>query len=212
MLQSVDAPLVMFTTRAHMKLFQVVRKKMNLPTKFIIYEDVWSMMKELESERNRSYAYNYMHVQPGLDKESYHTPSLYAVWNLKPFFVHKAATLNPFNSSYFIYTDAGAWRDRAIPNWPDVSFVKMVFNTTGDLMLFGQLEANIHFSPWDNVIQGTWFSGSLLALERYKKAFYDLHDKRMDANIFIGKRYFSLFLSVLSGKIVCYLLCCVASR
>ena len=51
----------------------------------------------------------------------------------------KAIEANTYNSQFFIYTDAGAWREKVYPNWPDVDFVKQVSDEIKDLPLFGQV-------------------------------------------------------------------------
>ena len=186
MLQSVEAPLVMYTNKELLPKFKELRKDSKYRTTFYIYKDLWDIMRELEIQRNRSYLHNYWHVQHELDTEKFHTPELYAVWNLKPYYTNKIVEINPYNSEFFIYTDAGAWREKAIPKWPDVSFVKKVAQKTQDMMLFGQLEIMIHYSPWDNVLEGTFFAGSGQAISKYQGTFYDLHDARMDNNQFMG--------------------------
>jgi hypothetical protein len=46
----------------------------------------------------------------GLDKETEHTPELYALWYEKKEFVLKAIEANPFSSEKFIWCDAGIGR------------------------------------------------------------------------------------------------------
>ncbi len=82
------------------------------------------------------------------DTEKYHTPELYAVWNLKFFLVQKVADANPYNSQFFFFTDAGAWREKVFAKWPDYNFVKQVSLTIGDLPLFGQIDFVVNNFPW----------------------------------------------------------------
>ena len=50
----------------------------------------------------------YKHEQFYIDPEKHiHNSNLYAVWNLKAFITYKILKQNPFNSTFFIYTDKG---------------------------------------------------------------------------------------------------------
>ena len=159
MAQSVEAaPLAMYTNKKGLEAFKELRKNSKYRTTFYVYEDLWAIMKELEAKRNASYKDNYQHKQYELDLEKYHVPELYAVWNLKPFYVCKIAELNPYNSEYFIYTDAGAWRyPDPVPNWPDVEFTKQVAKKTADYPFLGQVGLQFYNFPWDNLIQARIF-------------------------------------------------------
>ena len=39
----------------------------------------------------------------------------------------------------------------------------------------------------DDLIQATWFAGSHNALTNYYKIYYNLHDERIDKDLFVGK-------------------------
>ena len=180
------APLVMFTDKEALPRCIELRNSSNRRTTFYVYDDLWTIMKELEERRSKQYLHNYQHVQYELDTEKQHTPELYAVWNLKPYYTNKVSEMNLYNSDYFIYTDAGAWREAIIPQWPDVSFVRKVAAKTRDLPLFGQVGTRYYNFPWDNNIEGTWFAGSSKALLDYEEVFYSVHDTRMENNQFMG--------------------------
>ena len=94
MLASVNrAPLVMFVDTVSYERLKRARTVSNTTrTTFVVYESIWSLMSELEAERNRTYAHEYRTNQYELDEESHiHTPELYATWNLKSYFVHKVS-------------------------------------------------------------------------------------------------------------------------
>ena len=104
------------------------------------------------------------YCEKGLDREkNIHNPNLYAVWNLKPFIANKVANqLNPFDSSFFIYLDAGSFRQRTFVNWPNIEFVRNLASKIQDKMLFGQISYmnNNSYKPDSDLIEGTFFSGS----------------------------------------------------
>ena len=193
MLASVHSPLVMFVDRVSYEHFHELRElqtkeQPTLATTFIVYDTIWQMLSELEAERNKSYVHNYRHVQYTLDAEKQHVPELYAVWNLKAHFVNRVASLNPYHSEFFVYTDAGAWRDGIVPGWPDDAFTRKVAARVGhDRMLLGQLKWRMRHAPVEDFVQGTFFAGSAPALAAFERAFYAVHDSRMDQGHFIGK-------------------------
>jgi hypothetical protein len=111
MLNSVEeAPLVIFTDRKSADSINLTRSAQVSKTVIHVYENIWDVLKELGEKRQINYVENYLNVQNSLDPErNIHSLSLYAIWNLKSYFVQKVFEQNPFNSSFFIYTDAGAW-------------------------------------------------------------------------------------------------------
>ena len=182
-----SAPLVIFTDSQSYPTFKELRKNATFRTTFYVYDTVWSLLKELEVKRNRSYLHNYQYRQYELESEKFHTPNMYAVWNLKAYIAKKVADENPYGSAFFIYTDSGAWREKVYPMWPDVSFVKQVAATIHDLPLFGQVGYGVYNFPWDDIIEATWFAGSAEAFALYYEKYYKVHDERLDKDMFIGK-------------------------
>ena len=195
MLTSVSAPLVVFTDNASKEYISNIRNKTKYHTKFYIYQDIWKIMAGLEFERKMNYKDKYIHRQFDLDPENnVHNPNLYAVWNLKSYMTNKIANLNPFNSSFFIYTDIGAFREEIIPDWPDNGFISQLSCILDNRILFGQIEEYFYdlsdstdsFITKD-LIEGGFFAGSKIAIRNFKETFYKLHDELMDRNIFVGK-------------------------
>jgi hypothetical protein len=188
MLESVDAPLVIFTAFRSKEFIKKTRE--NKTTMFYLYENVWHLLKELEIERGKNYTHSYLNEQWNKDEEKLiHNPNLYAVWNLKAYIMKRVVELNPFDSQFFIYTDTGAWRLGKLGEWPDQAFVRELVAYLDNRMLFGQVkevEKGV-FNPKRDIIEGTFFAGSSKALRIYAKAFYDLHDKWLDQGMFVGK-------------------------
>jgi hypothetical protein len=187
-----STPLVIYTDPVTSKYVRRVRSELDQgETTYLIYENVWSLMRELEVIRNRSYINNYKNRQNKLDPERRtHSPNLYALWNIKPYMVKKIASANPYNSSFFIYTDAGAWRTKVIQQWPDLELCNKLEKKLNNRVLLGQIESTFNLSVYSShssFIQGTFFAGSQSAVLRYATQFYDLHDKLIDKGKFIGK-------------------------
>ena len=189
MLKSVQAPLVMYTDNTSIEFLQANRNSSHYTTTFFIYDDVWGVMRELEMRRNMSYLVPYQTEQHEKDPErAIHNPSLYACWNLKTYILAKASEMNEYNSEFFIYTDAGAWREKAFTDWPHEEFVRNVSQRLNGRMLLGQVYAKqSKFNVGRDHIEGGFFAGSKQAIASYQRVFYDLHDQWLLAGFFIGK-------------------------
>jgi hypothetical protein len=181
---SVRSPLaIVVNQRAYAKLKPL---RENLTTIFYLVDDIWTVMKQNEIERNRSYVTNYLEKQHPMDPErGGHNPNLYGLWNLKSYIVHKVAESNPFGSSFFIYSDAGAWRHDKFPSdWPDTGFItNSLMKALNDRVLLGQVGR----TGAPDVIEGTFFAGSSKAVGDFYANFWRMHDKRYEAGMFVGK-------------------------
>ena len=171
-LRSCEGPLVMFTDVRTASFIQESRLNSSYRTILLVYDSIWTLMHELEVKRNQSYRFNYEHVQLNLS-----LPELYAIWNLKPYITQRVVDMNPYKSRFFIYNDAGAWRDWETREWPDNEFVKQVEAKIGDRMLLGQLhEQHNGYHCWHAVVEGGFFAGTAKAVAAFDKAYYDIHD------------------------------------
>lgn len=97
---SINCPYVFFCKKEHIEMIKQFRK--GLPTYFIDYP----------IEDFKTYKYkNNMTVHP------LHCPSaeLNLIWNEKIFLLDKAQQLNPFNSEFFAWVDAGICTYRTSP-------------------------------------------------------------------------------------------------
>ena len=185
MFQYVKSPIIFFTND-YMNNILKLRKYIQSPITFIRFNNIWEILNKLEIERKQNYTYHYKFTQHKKDPEKRkHNPDLYAIWNLKSYLVNMSATLNFYNSSFFIYTDSGAWRDGVFRYWPDISVVKMVHNKIGDKFLSGEVEE--FSSIFDDSIEGTFFAGSQKAIIEYSNEYYRVHDERLNNSEFVGK-------------------------
>lgn len=188
--QSVSSPLILFTNNKSIDQ-ELLNLRKNLPTTLYFYNSHWDILKELETNRNKSYSPSYLNIQHGLDSEkTIHNPDLYAIWNTKTFITYKISQENPYGSQTFIYTDAGAWRYNVYPDWPNKTFTTILMNDIKDKILIGQVKdltlLNNSKFPDVDLIQGGFFLGSKKAIEILYKNFWNIHDERMDKNLFVG--------------------------
>ena len=107
---SINCPYVFFSNKESIEFIKLFR--INLPTYYI----------EIEIEEFYTYKYKkLMNIHPQ------HSPSaeLNLIWNEKLFMMQKACTLNPFNSDWFKWIDAGicTFRDIKPPTgvFPDIN-------------------------------------------------------------------------------------------
>ena len=63
-LVSVESPLVIMTDQNSIEL--ITKKRADRPTKIIIYQSIWEIMRELEEIRNKSYIDSYLTKQHGI--------------------------------------------------------------------------------------------------------------------------------------------------
>jgi hypothetical protein len=181
------APLAMIVDEKSFRRFKICRKKYT--TKFYVFKDVPTMFREIELERNNSYFEKYMTTQNDLDKEKFrHHPYLYILWNSKSFIANKIAQENPFNSSYFLYTDMGAFRSRSFTNWPDTKFISNELGKAlNDRIMFGDINEYGSLKDVRSLIEGTFFFGSSRAVRDFYNHFWEIHDKRFKQGLFVGK-------------------------
>ena len=174
-LRSCEAPLIMYTDARTKQYIRDERVKSAYKTLILVYDDIWALMRELEVRRNQSYRFNYEHVQA-----NYSLPELYAIWNLKAYIAKRATEMNPYNSRFFIYNDAGAWRDWETKNWPDTRFIQNEIQPRiGDRPLLGQLREHkigADYHCWYLVIEGGFFAGTHKAIVDFYHNYYRIHD------------------------------------
>jgi hypothetical protein len=94
---------------------------------------------------------------------------------------------NPFNSDFFIYADAGSFRERVYPNWPNLNFIEDIRAVLKDRILLSQISNPINFNAGAHFIQGGFFAGSKVAAKNWAENFYAVHDERFDRGLFVGQ-------------------------
>ena len=109
---AVNCPYVFFTDKKSLNLIKSFRK--DLPTYYI------------ECAIEDFYTYQYKNK---MITDPIHCPSvkLNLIWNEKMFMMQKAREINPFNSEWFHWIDAGicVYRDKSPPAWPFTNINKL---------------------------------------------------------------------------------------
>lgn len=195
--KSVSAPIVLFLAGYSEDIFREMRG--DLPMQIIPVESALDLPSE---DLNPRVAYTY--EQWMLDKEkSIHTPELYSIWNSKFGMLANVSRSNPFQSQYFLWVDAGAFRARFFRSWPSTSRVLSSFARRPNGMLFSlvgswsdmlieaaksphEIMSDIGFSQTAKV-QGGFFGGSKSAILTFASAYYALLRTQISRGIFIGK-------------------------
>jgi len=170
---SINCPYVFFTTKEYIDIIKSYRK--DLPTYFIEYniEDF--------------YTYKFkdrMIIDP------MHSPSieLNLIWNEKIFMIQKAHEINPFNSEWFQWIDAGlcSYRNELPPTilYPNLNKVndlpkdKFIFNSSND---YYQPDLVIQTSYY-HYISGTTYILHKSIINEFVNIYKDYLDKLVDTN------------------------------
>ena len=199
---SSSAPLVIYTDKSSYEelLGQLfIANTPNAKTLYV-FNSLWDITRLIEIDRDQDYIQAYKNHQLRIDSQSHmHTPSLYAIWNAKPYLMRRTSLANIYASEFFVYTDIGAFRYNIYPRWPDTGHLLELSKRLKDRMLFGQVNQSslvnaaryqgdyIHPNATKNAIQGGFFAGSARALSLYYSNFYAIHDQILRLGQFVGK-------------------------
>ncbi len=118
-LVNIDTPIVMFSDGPIYDFLCDIRKQAGLFDKFYpvrkpLSELEFSSPEWIEIWTKQVEKSNYKHL---------HNQELFRIWANKSFFVCEAIEVNPFQSDYFVWCDAGCWRDPRVAKvygkgWP----------------------------------------------------------------------------------------------
>lgn len=198
---SLRAPLAIVVNE---KAYEKIKRYLENSTvaKFYVVKDIWAVLNQAAIERKMSYVPNYKLKQHDLDPEkNRHNPNLYALWNMKCYIAYKISQNNPFNSSFFVFTDAGAFRDGVKPYWPDVKFIsKSLKPRLREKVLLSQINKTSmeYFNENMDIIQGAFIGGTARALEKLYHIYFQLHDMKLLNGEFVGKE--QTLMNLLSFK------------
>lgn len=118
-LSSIDSPVVMFSEGDMLQAMIQMRKEAKLEDRFFPIEKPFDQLKFSTSEWIQIW-------EKQVEKSNFrqlHNHQLYRIWANKSFFVEEAIQKNPFQSDFFVWCDAGCWRDQPTaqilgPSWP----------------------------------------------------------------------------------------------
>jgi len=121
-LTSVDSPIVMFSDGEAADFIINIRRQANLQDKLVLIRKPFNELKFSGETWDKIWD---SHV-PMSSFAHIHNKELFKVWANKSFFVQEAIAKNPFQTEFFVWCDAGCWRDQRLaslcgPGWPVVS-------------------------------------------------------------------------------------------
>jgi len=180
--------LVFFTDKEHRPFIEDVRKDFKDKTKVVTLE-----LEEFEALKK--YGKTFWEKQYEIDFEKYHFPDLYMVWFEKKEFVLKSIELNPFNSEYFVWCDAGisypntelATNVDKFKEFPISSKIpndKMLLLKLKD---FSDIKLETNFRSVPESIAGNIFAGPKNIWKQYSKEYDEMIQHFINNNKFVGK-------------------------
>jgi hypothetical protein len=180
---SLQDPMVIFTTKDKEEMFYRMRGHALNRTLVIV-------MQLADAEVVRLYGTDFWTAQHNIDPANTVNvnPLLYVVWNEKMKFVQKSITLNPFNSSYFMWMDVGFLRHGRY-NGKRIAVDSTPF--AGDRVLMLDITAMTHnvlhpFTKNENRIGAGMFGGSNTAMARYHDQYYQTLSSDIIEQRFVG--------------------------
>ena len=143
---------------------------------------------------------NYFFEHSKMDSEVAigHNMFLYMIWSEKSHFLKRAIELDPFGSSYFLWTDIGCFRrpNTEYLNWPnpmrissvpkDKVLLLSVVPFTDEELVADSLDALPSFKTI-NRIGGTMFGGGKEVLLLWHDKYYEMLEHFISIDRFIGK-------------------------
>ena len=181
-----SVPVIVFTeARIAEEIIRIAYNYKNSKT-FYVYRTVWEVVTLIEMARKvnqHQYVTNYIDVQPTLDPRSNdQSPYLYAVQNSKPFLMRKASMprYNTFKSKLFIYAQIDSFKDRVFSNWPNSELLLRINDKLKNRVILNRDPRQ------PGAISANFLAGGPKVLRFLSQKFYDLHDKMMTNNEFVG--------------------------
>lgn len=104
----VNTAMVIYTNPKMVPHFTALRG--NRPTHFIVYDSFWDV-PEINEWKSTYTSERFLNSDPERyrikhgrrSNKIFHTPELYAIWNIKPALMRRVAQENPFRSEFFIW-------------------------------------------------------------------------------------------------------------
>ena len=188
-----SCPMIIFSSAEFHPILHRLRRNGSLPSFFIVDYQSPLEMPPIQSLR---FTFERQHR---IDPEGvYHSVELYAVWCAKSFMLNRSAELNPFNSKFFLYVDAGAFRSSnyRFENWPDREIIRPILAEQRLLLgliaplprRFCPLNYSMNEGPIRmDLIEGTFMAGSIDAVRWWTAVFYATIHDYLSRDFFIGK-------------------------
>jgi len=191
---SIICNLVFYTTKEYVPIIENIRKDLLTKTKVIPLD-----FEKLDAIQK--YGYDFWENEYNKDHEKYHTPELYILWYEKKGFVKKAIESNYFNTSKFIWCDAGIFRNKDwIQSLEKFPIAHNIPNNKFAVLRITDFEKE----EKDNYQMINCVGGGILAASKdVWLEFYDLYDsviqEYIQYNKFVGKDQ-SIIASIIIRK------------
>ena len=193
-LYNIPCHLVFFTDEDLIPMLESMRHPFMDRTKFI------ALPREQWTAYTR-FGKSFWTSQHSIDRETQiHSPDLYAIWYEKKEFVLRAAALNPFNHSRFIWCDAGAFRyPEWIPQLQNFGLEGIQHVIPEDRMVLLQVEPFTDEDEEDfyvdkigkfdecNRIGGGIQGGSIETWKQWSQLYDEKLQERVQKHMFVGK-------------------------
>ncbi|CAF4116459.1 unnamed protein product [Adineta steineri] len=188
-----QSPMIIYTSIEYQPMLQQLRRNNSLRTHFIVeYNSSLEMppVKKLVPIFEQQYL-----TDP---ERAYHSVELYAVWCAKSFILNRSVELNPFQTKYFLYMDAGAFRSSnyRFEQWPYEPSIHSILANNRLLLgmisplsrQFCPLSYTVNKDPiQDDLIEGTFIGGTSDVIHWWTSTYYETINNYISKNFFIGK-------------------------
>ncbi|CAF1371880.1 unnamed protein product [Adineta steineri] len=188
-----QSPIIIYTSIEYQPILQQLRRNNSLRTHFIVeYNSSLEMplIKKLVPIFEQQYL-----TDP---ERAYHSVELYAVWCAKSFILNRSVELNPFQTKYFLYMDAGAFRSSnyRFERWPYEPSIHSILANNRLLLgmisplsrQFCPLSYTINKGPiGHDLIEGGLIGGTSDVIHWWTSMFYETINNYISKNFFIGK-------------------------
>ncbi|CAF4165396.1 unnamed protein product [Adineta steineri] len=188
-----QSPIIIYTSIEYQPILQYLRRNNSLRTHFIVE---YNSPLEIPPIKNLVPVFEQQY--PSDPERAYHSIELYAVWCAKSFILNRSAELNPFQTKYFLYIDAGAFRSSnyRFQSWPYEPSVHSIL--ANNRLLLGMISPlPRQFCPPSytidkgliryDLIQAGLMGGTADAIHWWTPVFYKTIDIYISKNFFIGK-------------------------
>ena len=188
-----QSPMVIFTSPEYRPTLHRLRRNGSLPSFFIVDYNSPLRMPPIQSLVS-----TFKRQHPSDPERAAHSIELYAVWCAKAFVLNRSVELNPFDTEYFLYVDAGAFRSSKFrfQQWPHAPAIHSVLKD--QRLLLGMIAplprryCPLHYTVADgpirtNLIQAGFIGGSADAIHWWTSVFYETIDQYRAKDLFIGK-------------------------
>lgn len=178
----VQSPIVLFVSPEYSQLIRKLRG--GLPLLLIEQEfQECYMWKTYEKQWNEQLALDeFAHVG--------HSPELYAIWANKHKWVIEAIQQNPFNTSYFVWCDSGAFREEYENPTIYLKFPQEYAFTPGKILCLAVNSCNSAHSsniePCKCIIGGGIWGGDMQACETFSKSYEKMLNVYFNKQIYAG--------------------------